>query len=547
MKSTSFAFLALLALPFFAALDDSSVWDSNEAYYVQTPREMIERGDWLVPYFNGQPRINKPPLSYWIVAACYRLFSDSLFWERFPMAVLAYGCVWALFWMGRILFTEPVGLLGAGILATTFRFLLLSRRLFIDILLLFCLLMAVAFFLSWLKKEKKRDFLLSALFFGFAFLTKGPIALLPVLFLALYLLLSGRRDSLARAPWIGGSVLFLLVVSPWFFVLGLQAGWDGVIDFFLQENLGRYTHLKMGPERGPFYYLGVFIGDFFPWSIFFGAALIGWLRKGRIRSDPVLLLACWILTYFLFFSLAYNKQENYLLPVYPAAAMWVALYWEKTRPSYGLRAGISGLILILGIGLYLTAHQLFYDIRMAWVPPILLVAAAVFSFRAGFRGMIASLALFYFAAFALYLKPFERYKPVPYFARSLQSREAQTGRTWKAGYYRFAAPSLAYYLNRPILELHRPDQALAQLQSDQPVYLIVREREYKELAKASPGRVQIVEVRPRLYTTLRTVIEGFRSGGIDAIEGRPENVWTQPIYLITNRSGGSVRSAPGLQ
>ena len=26
---------------------------------------MAERADWLVPYFNGEPRLTKPPLSYW--------------------------------------------------------------------------------------------------------------------------------------------------------------------------------------------------------------------------------------------------------------------------------------------------------------------------------------------------------------------------------------------------------------------------------------------------------------------------------------------------
>ena len=55
-------------LPYFVDLGGSSIWDANEAFYVETPREMMERGDYVSPTFNYQPRLNKPVLSYWIVA-----------------------------------------------------------------------------------------------------------------------------------------------------------------------------------------------------------------------------------------------------------------------------------------------------------------------------------------------------------------------------------------------------------------------------------------------------------------------------------------------
>jgi 4-amino-4-deoxy-L-arabinose transferase-like glycosyltransferase len=66
--------LALAILPYFVGLGASSVWDANEAFYVETPREMIERGDYVSPTFNYEPRLNKPVLSYWVVAAFYRAF-----------------------------------------------------------------------------------------------------------------------------------------------------------------------------------------------------------------------------------------------------------------------------------------------------------------------------------------------------------------------------------------------------------------------------------------------------------------------------------------
>ena len=45
----------------------------HEAYVVQTAQEMNQRGSWVVPWFNGEPRLKKPPLSYWATALVGRL------------------------------------------------------------------------------------------------------------------------------------------------------------------------------------------------------------------------------------------------------------------------------------------------------------------------------------------------------------------------------------------------------------------------------------------------------------------------------------------
>jgi hypothetical protein len=56
----------------------SSIWDANEAFYAQTPREMLDAHDYVTPSFNFQLRMNKPVLSYWEVAASYRLFQTRI-------------------------------------------------------------------------------------------------------------------------------------------------------------------------------------------------------------------------------------------------------------------------------------------------------------------------------------------------------------------------------------------------------------------------------------------------------------------------------------
>src|SRR6476469_4700919 len=93
--------LAAAIVPYFVGLGDSAIWDANEAFYVETPREMIERGDFIGPTFNYQPRFNKPVLSYWIVAGFYKLFGVSVGVQRIPIALGAITLVFTAFFLAR--------------------------------------------------------------------------------------------------------------------------------------------------------------------------------------------------------------------------------------------------------------------------------------------------------------------------------------------------------------------------------------------------------------------------------------------------------------
>ena len=125
--------LLAAVLPYFLNLGVSSIWDANEAFYAQTPREMIETGDYVTPSFNFQLRMNKPVLSYWNVAASYHLFGISEWSERLPIAIGALVIIGTAFGLGRLLGGTFAGLFAALVLATSPRLVLLARRIIIDI------------------------------------------------------------------------------------------------------------------------------------------------------------------------------------------------------------------------------------------------------------------------------------------------------------------------------------------------------------------------------------------------------------------------------
>ncbi|HWL74125.1 MAG TPA: glycosyltransferase family 39 protein, partial [Burkholderiaceae bacterium] len=107
------ALLFAAVLPYLLNLGVSSIWDANEAFYAQTPREMIETGDYVTPSFNFQLRMNKPVLSYWNVAASYHLFGISEWSERLPIALGALVIIGTAFGLGRLLGGTVAGLFAA--------------------------------------------------------------------------------------------------------------------------------------------------------------------------------------------------------------------------------------------------------------------------------------------------------------------------------------------------------------------------------------------------------------------------------------------------
>ena len=533
MKVSSLVGLVLLGLPLFISLETSSIWDSSEAYYVQTPREMLEHGDWVSPRFNGQLRLNKPPLSYWLVALFYDRLGVSLFWERFVIALLAYGCLWTVFLLGKLLVSERVGLLATVIFATTFRFQILAHRLLIDILLLFCILVALTAFLYWWKQDKKIGLVVASLFLALGFLAKGPIILLPLAILAVFTVFSGSAERLGRAPLFWSLSIFILVSSSWYLVLGFTLGWDHVSNFFWKENFGRFTTVDFGPSRGFLYYLPVFLADYFPWSIIFLGCLACKSKKVVSAGQYLpLLLTLWLAAFICFFSLSHNKQEYYILPVYPVVSVWVAIYLDKWIPPRWMTVLLIGLLVLLTGILGLATASLFGNFALWWLPLVPLLGVCWTLARSRFHMTAWVLSAFYASAFAVYMEPMEEYRPVHHLAKFILSRH-QIGDEFAAGYYRLSTPSLAFYLNQPILELNESEQAVEVFRKSFPVYLIMSPEDYIPLKRELGKMLQIEEARPKLYTSFSALTKGWKRGRFDL----RSDAWTRPVYLVSNQGG----------
>src|SRR5438046_3226149 len=83
--------------------------DRDEPRFAEASREMIQSGDYVVPYFNDQLRLDKPPLSYWVQTVSYRIFGQNDFAARFPSAVAAALLAVTIAVLGLLISGERVG------------------------------------------------------------------------------------------------------------------------------------------------------------------------------------------------------------------------------------------------------------------------------------------------------------------------------------------------------------------------------------------------------------------------------------------------------
>ena len=536
------ALLVLAVVPYFVNLGATSIIDANEAFYTETPREMIERGDWISTTFNYEPRLNKPPLSYWVVGACYKVAGVSVGAARLPIALGALVILLTVFLIGRAAWSTDAGLVAALTLAATPRMLLFSRRIIIDIYTaMFVGLTLLCFVMAELEPARRRRWL-TAMYVavGLGVMTKGPVAaVLPALVFAVYLVAAGRVHTLRRMMLPTGILIVAAIVLPYYVALYAQHGWDYISTFLLTENLARFADGVGAPNRGPLFYVPVVFADlYFPWSLLLPLALVlvpwraglagrGWRRlvSGGDVTEPVgqdrirLLLGLWIVVIVGFFSLSKAQQDLYVLPFIAAGAPMVGallaaaidgtLAAAASRAARGLLALACALLGIVGVLVvwFVGGNGQPIHLAGAGLAGVLVAAGAaaalVWTLRRRMLPAVASLAAALVVAQGILvvwaLPDFERYKPVPHLARAVLER---AGPDAVVGMYKVSTPSLVFYLRRHVTQMFDEEELRVFLSHHDRVYLIMTDDDYVAVSRTFSTPLRIIARAPRFEAQL---------------------------------------------
>jgi 4-amino-4-deoxy-L-arabinose transferase-like glycosyltransferase len=536
------------AAVYFVSLGNSAIWDANEAFYVETPREMLAAHDLVNPSFNFEPRFNKPVLSYWMVAGLYKLFGVSVGVQRFGIAIGAMLIVLSAYLIAVAMTRSDEGThrisdighrtsalwAAAGLLAAP-RLVMFGRRIFIDIWLTAFMSLTLAFFaLSEAYPEKRRRYLLlmyAAV--GFGTLTKGPVYIaLPGLAFAVYLVVHRDLGRVREMMIPAGLVIVAAIVLPWYAALYHQHGWEHITSFLVTENLERFSEgVGVQLRRGRFFYLPVLFSDSFPWSMLLPMAAVGaWRAPSKLHT----LLWCWIASFVGVFSFSAGKQDLYIFPIVAAVAalggvaIARGLGDDRSRRWLSATFGFTGALLAIAGGgvLYLFAGAgRVYALQAAVAVgsiglfgglAVLLLSAARRPAGAALTLLAVMIAVNW--TFVLSVLPeFERYKPVPGFSEVLAARLQPDD---VIVHYQASLPSMTYYLRRHVEAKFDPDSFVSAILVPGRVYAILSDDDWAALEPRIGARTCIIDRRPTFDVKLARVL---------AREPLPE------LLLITNR------------
>src|SRR5437588_5859527 len=325
---------------------------------------MLDSGNWVVPTFNFQLRVDQPALLYWLQIGAYRAFGINEFAARFPSAVAALLTVLLVYELARRMFGAATGLIAALILACSGGFCASAHFANPDALLHACTVLSLLLFWQGYAHGNHLWFIPAGAAAGLAVLAKGPVGIVLPLAVVFLFLMWSRQVCVLRERCVDWSALACgLVALPWYIWVTADTKAEFLRGFLGQHNLGRFLS-PMENHRGPaYYYLIVVLAGFAPWSIFLGLTV--WYGSGqKAREDhsgatsqvrfaaEYRFLWCWIVLYFVFFSAAATKLPNYILPIYTPLAILSARFLERWRSrqiapaGWAIGSSVCGLVTI---------------------------------------------------------------------------------------------------------------------------------------------------------------------------------------------------------
>ncbi len=435
--------LGILAAVFFYQLGAAKLWDRDEPRNSRASHEMLERGDWVVPTFNGQLRAHKPILLYWGQMASYIAFGESEFSARLPSALCALITCLTLAWLTSRLGGNPTGISAQGfwaaaVMGTCMLFVMAGRAATPDACLIaFSTLGIASLVVGSLKSKppfssgrvgstKWTLAILGYAMLGIAVLAKGPVGfVLPMAVVALWWLVvdgtehrtahhdgrSAAERSRAQAamrnawhyfgPWrllraamalrlIPGVITVLAVAVPWYYAVGVETDGAFLRGFFWEHNVGRAMNSMEGHRGSVLFYPAAFLAGTFPWSLWLIPIFL-WARSSARQSavsfQLTTLSLIWIGVYIGAFSLASTKLPSYITPCYGGFAVLAGGYLRdfETRwsmPSISWRRLAYAITLLVGCGMTVAFAWAGFQDRLAVLAPAVPAGIAICSLAA---------------------------------------------------------------------------------------------------------------------------------------------------------------------
>lgn len=340
-----------LGLVLTALALSATLWDRDEPRNAQAAREMVAGGSLVVPTFDGEARLHKPILPYWLMAACLHLPLPPDVACRLPAVLAMAAAVLLLARTARLLAPDRPAVPAAAALALAASPLVLvaGSAATTDAVLMLGIAATMWLLVARLVGRGVRWAVpLAGAAIGWALLAKGPMALVVPVAAMLALTACGRLPAarglaIARA-WgvlLPAIAIGMALALAWFLPADAATGgriWSEMV----LRHVGERVLVPMESHGGPpWYYLPVLLAGCAAWLPALAAAVRGCAPRA-VAADPArLVLIAWALPVLAVLSLVATKLPHYLLPMLWPVAVLLALSATGSEAAAWWRIGAA--------------------------------------------------------------------------------------------------------------------------------------------------------------------------------------------------------------
>ena len=381
--SSHFALFCIVWISVFLNAWSMPLFDLDEGAFTEATREMLESGNFISTFLNGEPRHDKPILIYWFQALSVSLLGLNEFALRLPSCIASLAWFWVVYSFVKKHLGEKEAFISVWILATLPVATVIFKAAIADALLNLWLVLAFAQIYEYFLKPSSSRLLAIGLVLGLGFLTKGPVAvLIPIVSSFFLFVFNGKLSSWFQAIFNFRSILiFLVVIVPWHVAVFLDQGWGFYQGFYLKHNLSRFNDTMEAHGGSPFYYLillpfllAPFFGSFVQ---FFKHHLVNSKGMNLIRSNPLTLYSLvWFFLVLFIFSFSKTQLPHYLLYGMTPLVILIAKEYNQYNHKWHVFFGVLIALLLMSLPFFLEVAA--NDVKNAYEKAVLQLTSEIF-------------------------------------------------------------------------------------------------------------------------------------------------------------------------